>query len=490
MCSPSAGWPFPPTVKEEIQKILSAYETGVRLVTVELQDVTPPDAVKPAFNEVNEARQDKERTINQAQEQANREIPKAGGEAARSISEAEGYAIERVNRARGEATRFRAVLAEYQQAPEVTRRRLYLEALAPFLTEAKASVYRGQRSEGPGALASPGIGSEGSLAAADWRREVSRENRVARCRSSSSWLAILLVLSGTFYTLEEGQQAVIVQFGRPVGETVTEAGLHVKLPFVQEVRRFEKRLLIWDGDPNQIPTKGREFIWVDTTARWRIADAKKFLENVATEEGAQSRLNDIIDSVVRDQVSSSELVELVRSASWEVPVGEVLEEVPAEREEELKKEITRGREEITRTILAEARKIIPQYGIELVDVRIKRLELRGERPGEGVRPDDLRAEAHRRPVPVRGGRAECGDPRDDGEGAASDPLHRLPAGAGDPGQGRRRGDARLRRSLQPRSRVLCLLAHPGGLWRGAEQELRADPHHGQRLLSLPQACGS
>jgi len=187
-------------------------------------------------------------------------------------------------------------------------------------------------------------------------------------------VAVFLVLSGTFYTVEEGQQAVLVQFGRPVGEPVTEAGLHVKLPFVQEVRRFEKRLLVWDGDPNQIPTKGREFIWVDTTARWRIADVKKFLESVATEEGAQSRLDDIIDSMVRDQVSSSELVELVRSASWEVPAGEVLKEVPTEQQEELKKEISRGREEITRTILAEARKIMPQYGIELVDVRIKRLD--------------------------------------------------------------------------------------------------------------------
>jgi modulator of FtsH protease HflC len=186
-------------------------------------------------------------------------------------------------------------------------------------------------------------------------------------------VAILLALSGSFYTLEEGKQAIIVQLGRPIGATVTEAGLHVKLPFVQEVRRFEKRLLIWDGDPNQIPTKGREFIWVDTTARWRIADARKFLENVATEAGARSRLDDIIDSVVRDQVSASELVELVRSASWEVPEGEILEEVPAEVREELKKQVTRGREEITRTILAEARKVIPQYGIELVDVRIKRL---------------------------------------------------------------------------------------------------------------------
>ncbi len=125
-------------VKEEMQKILSDYQTGVRLVTVELQDVTPPDAVKPAFNEVNEARQDRERTINQAQEQANREIPKARGEAARTITEAEGYAVERVNRANGEATRFRAVLAAYQRAPEVTRRRLYLEAIGDILPQAKA----------------------------------------------------------------------------------------------------------------------------------------------------------------------------------------------------------------------------------------------------------------------------------------------------------------------------------------------------------------
>jgi membrane protease subunit HflK len=125
-------------MKEEMQTILSHYETGIRLVTVELQDVTPPDPVKPAFNEVNEARQDRERTINQAQEQANREIPKARGEAARTITEAEGYAIARVNRANVEATRFAAILDEYRRAPEVTRRRLYLEALGAILPEAKA----------------------------------------------------------------------------------------------------------------------------------------------------------------------------------------------------------------------------------------------------------------------------------------------------------------------------------------------------------------
>ena len=187
-------------------------------------------------------------------------------------------------------------------------------------------------------------------------------------------LAIVIAFSGTFYSLEEGEQAVIVQFGRPIGEPVTEAGLHLKVPFVQDVRRFEKRLLSWDGAPNQIPTKGREFIWIDTTARWRIADATTFLENVATEAGARSRLDDIIDSVVRDQVSGSELVELVRSASWQAPEGQAMSQVPAEVQAQLKQEVARGREEITRNILTEARKIMPQYGIELVDVRIKRLD--------------------------------------------------------------------------------------------------------------------
>ncbi len=124
-------------VKEEMQKILSDYETGIRLVTVELQDVTPPDAVKPAFNEVNEARQDLERMVNQAQEQANKLIPKASGEAKQVIAEAEGYATERINQAQGEASRFSSILAEYQRVPEVTRRRLYLEAVSSVLAEAK-----------------------------------------------------------------------------------------------------------------------------------------------------------------------------------------------------------------------------------------------------------------------------------------------------------------------------------------------------------------
>lgn len=119
--------------QEELQLIMDQYNTGIHIITVELQDVIPPARVQPAFNEVNEARQELERTINEARKKANEEIPRAEGAARRAIAEAEGYADERINRAKGESARFRAVLAEYQQAPQVTRTRLYLETISEVL---------------------------------------------------------------------------------------------------------------------------------------------------------------------------------------------------------------------------------------------------------------------------------------------------------------------------------------------------------------------
>jgi membrane protease subunit HflC len=184
-----------------------------------------------------------------------------------------------------------------------------------LLAEMKGLYIVDEGSEGHGALAPVGI-----RCATINTREAAMKLTMKSRSSSSRWFSLIVLYSSSLYTLGRGD-AGRCRAVRPAGwGTVTEAGLHMKLPFVQEVLRFEKRLLYWDGDPNQIPTKGREFIWVDTTARWRISDAKKFLENVASEEGAQSRLNDILDSVVRDQVSSSELVELVRSASWKFPM--------------------------------------------------------------------------------------------------------------------------------------------------------------------------
>lgn len=119
--------------RDEIQSIMDSYNSGLHIITVELQDVVPPVAVRPAFNEVNEARQERERMINEATKRANQQIPRAEGEAQRLIAEAEGYATERVNRALGETARFRAMLQEYTQVPDVTRARLYLETMSEIL---------------------------------------------------------------------------------------------------------------------------------------------------------------------------------------------------------------------------------------------------------------------------------------------------------------------------------------------------------------------
>lgn len=121
------------TARDEIQQAMDGYEAGIHIITVELQDVVPPTAVQPAFNEVNEARQERERMINEAQKRVNQEIPRAEGAAIRTIAEAKGYATERVNRAKGESARFTAVLEQYRSVPEVTRSRLYLETLNEIL---------------------------------------------------------------------------------------------------------------------------------------------------------------------------------------------------------------------------------------------------------------------------------------------------------------------------------------------------------------------
>ncbi len=135
--------------RDEIQKAMNAYETGIQVVTVELQDVVPPKAVQPAFNEVNEARQERERMINEATKRANQEIPRARGNANRVISQAEGYATERVNQARGETARFAAILAEYRSVPEVTRSRMYLETLNEVLPKIGSVVVVQKGQVGP-----------------------------------------------------------------------------------------------------------------------------------------------------------------------------------------------------------------------------------------------------------------------------------------------------------------------------------------------------
>jgi membrane protease subunit HflC len=179
-------------------------------------------------------------------------------------------------------------------------------------------------------------------------------------------------LTGVIFIVDETQQVVITQFGKPVGRPITDAGLHFKTPFIQQANYFDKRLLQWDGDPNQIPTKDKKYIWVDTTARWKIEDALKFLQSVGNEIRAQARLDDIINSATRDVITSHLLVETIRNTN------RILEEEP-EGEDVVaieKKDIERikfGRQELAGLILNNAKIIAPQYGIELIDVRIKRI---------------------------------------------------------------------------------------------------------------------
>ncbi|MDD3345302.1 MAG: protease modulator HflC [Candidatus Omnitrophica bacterium] len=184
-------------------------------------------------------------------------------------------------------------------------------------------------------------------------------------------LVLAALASGALYIIDEGKQVVITQFGRPVGQPVTSAGLHFKTPFIQQAHFFEKRILGWDGDPNQIPTKDKKYIWVDTTARWRITDALKFLQSVGNEIGAQSRLDDIINSATRDVVTSHLLVEAVRNSN------RILENTNVDEDaifaDEALEHISVGRQQLTRVILEKAKVLAPQYGIEIVDVRIKRI---------------------------------------------------------------------------------------------------------------------
>lgn len=180
-------------------------------------------------------------------------------------------------------------------------------------------------------------------------------------------LAIVLVYDG-FFILEEGKQVVITQFGAPVGDPVTDAGLHFKMPFVQQTQVFEKKIQIWDGDPNQIPTNDKTYVYLDVTARWRIVDALQFLQAVKNEARAQSLLSDIIDGTVRDMVNKNDLIEIIRSSDWSI---ETMSSTTAASAIGTKPK--NGRDKISNQILALASRVTPQYGIELIDVMIKRV---------------------------------------------------------------------------------------------------------------------
>jgi membrane protease subunit HflC len=183
------------------------------------------------------------------------------------------------------------------------------------------------------------------------------------------FIAFIVVISSAFI-VRETEQVVITQFGKPVGAPIIDPGIHFKIPIIQQANFFDRRFLEWDGDPNQIPTKDKRFIWVDTYARWRIKDPLRFFQRVRDERGAQSRLDDILDGETRNAIAKHYLVELIRStnrdqlSSEEFTAGEITQSLA---------KIKVGREKITRSIIEVAAPRTLELGIELLDLRLKRI---------------------------------------------------------------------------------------------------------------------
>ena len=182
-------------------------------------------------------------------------------------------------------------------------------------------------------------------------------------------IALIIIFSAA-YTVDETQQVIVTQFGKPVGDAITEPGIHFKIPLLQDANFFDKRFLEWDGDPNQLPTKDKRYIYVDTYARWRITDPLLFFERVRDELGAQARLDDILDGETRNAVASHDLVELVRNTNRTPVAADTLTET---FDDSVFPTISVGRAKISQEILERASERTKEIGIELLDVQIKRL---------------------------------------------------------------------------------------------------------------------
>ena len=179
-------------------------------------------------------------------------------------------------------------------------------------------------------------------------------------------IVFLIIPASALYVVDQREQVVITQFGEPI-RVVKEPGLKIKIPFIQAATTFEKRILEWDGRATQIPTKDKKFILVDTYARWKISDPLKFLQSVGGELGAQARLDNVIDATVRDFITDHLLIDVVRNSNQPLVQSE------GEEIERVDIEIQTGREKLTREILKKAAEMTPEYGIQLVDVRIKHI---------------------------------------------------------------------------------------------------------------------
>ncbi len=185
-------------------------------------------------------------------------------------------------------------------------------------------------------------------------------------------IAILIGISSA-YIVDETEQVVVTQLGKVVGTPKKDPGLYFRIPFIQVPNSLPKNLLEWDGDPGQIPTKEKTYIWVDTFARWKIVDPVKFLETVKSLPSARGRLDDIIDPAVRNFITSYRLIEAVRTTNREMDIVEMGMDAKTQKKHKTTYSISTGRNEITKKIMAQAMPKLAKFGIELVDVKIKRI---------------------------------------------------------------------------------------------------------------------
>jgi membrane protease subunit HflC len=184
--------------------------------------------------------------------------------------------------------------------------------------------------------------------------------------------AVVVISANSLYIVQETEQVILTQFGRPIGDAVNKAGLHFRVPFIQKPNSIEKRILAWDGRPNDMPTKDKLYITVDTFARWRISDPLQYFLRLRDERSAQSRLDDILGSETRNAVAKHELIEIIRTSKDRVPVDEgVLGEAGTSEVQWLP--IEKGRVEIEKEIFGKAEGKLVDFGIELLDVRFKRI---------------------------------------------------------------------------------------------------------------------
>lgn len=185
-------------------------------------------------------------------------------------------------------------------------------------------------------------------------------------------LIILIIILSSAFVVNETEQVVITRLGKPVRKPIDQPGIHFKMPFFEDLNRFEKRFLEWDGDPNQVPTKDKRFVWVDTYGRWRIVDPLLFFQRVRDERGAKARLDDILDGETRNAVARHDLVEIIRNTN-RVPVDDLDYLSHDEKLSDVFPTIEVGRESITRQILEAASERVKELGVELLDIRFKRI---------------------------------------------------------------------------------------------------------------------